>query len=40
MRLNVFKNIRLSVQLFALVALTLAISSGLIAYAMQQVRST
>src|SRR6187397_2639522 len=40
MRLNVFKNIRLSVQLFALVAVTLAISSGLIAYAMQQVRST
>ena len=40
MRLNVFKNIRLSVQLFALVAVTLAIASGLIAYAMQQVRST
>src|SRR6186713_3006277 len=40
MRLNVFKNIRLSVQLFALVALTLAISSGLIAYAMQQVQAT
>ena len=40
MRLNAFKNIRLSVQLFALVAVTLAISSGLIAYAMQQVRST
>jgi methyl-accepting chemotaxis protein len=40
MRLNVFKNIRLSVQLFALVAVTLAIATGLIAYAMQQVRST
>ena len=40
MRLNVFKNIRLSVQLFALVVVTLAIASALIAYAMQQVRST
>jgi len=40
MRLNVFKNIRLSVQLFALVAVTLAIASGLIAYSMEQVRST
>ena len=40
MRLNVFKNIRLAFQLFALVAVTLAISSGLIWYAMQQVRST
>jgi methyl-accepting chemotaxis protein len=34
------KNIRLSVQLFALVAVTLAIASGLIAYSMEQVRST
>ena len=34
------KNIRLSVQLFALVAVTLAIASALIAYSMQQVRST
>jgi methyl-accepting chemotaxis protein len=40
MRLNVFKNIRLSLQLYALVFLTLAIASGLIFYAMQQVRST
>jgi len=40
MRLNVFKNIRLSLQLYALVALTLAIATGLIFYAMQQVRST
>jgi methyl-accepting chemotaxis protein len=40
MRLNVFKNIRLSLQLYALVAVTLAIATGLIFYAMQQVRST
>ena len=40
MRLNVFKNIRLSLQLYALVAITLAIATGLIFYAMQQVRST
>jgi len=40
MRLNVFKNIRLSLQLFALVAFTLAIAAGLIAYSMEQVRST
>ena len=40
MRFNVFKNIRLSLQLYALVAVTLAIATGLIFYAMQQVRST
>jgi methyl-accepting chemotaxis protein len=40
MRLNVFKNIRLSLQLYALVAVTLVIATGLIFYAMQQVRST
>jgi hypothetical protein len=40
MRLNVFKNIRLSLQLFALVAVILAIASGLVAYSMQQVRNT
>ncbi len=40
MRLNVFKNIRLSLQLYVLVAITLAIATGLIFYAMQQVRST
>ena len=40
MRFNVFKNIRLSLQLFALVAFTLAIAAGLIAYSMEQVRST
>jgi methyl-accepting chemotaxis protein len=40
MRLNVFKNIRLSLQLYALVAVTLAIATGLIFYAMEQVRST
>ena len=40
MRLNVFKNIRLSLQLYALVAVTLAIATGLIFYAMQQVKST
>jgi len=40
MRLNVFKNIRLSLQLYALVAFTLAIATGLIFYAMEQVRST
>jgi len=40
MRFNVFKNIRLSLQLFVLVAITGAIATGLIFYAMQQVRST
>src|SRR5690349_11295591 len=40
MRLNVFKNIRLSLQLYALVAVTLAIATGLIFYSMQQVKST
>ncbi|HEY6125230.1 MAG TPA: methyl-accepting chemotaxis protein [Steroidobacteraceae bacterium] len=40
MRLNVFKNFRLSLQLYALVAITLAIATGLIFYAMQQVKST
>jgi methyl-accepting chemotaxis protein len=40
MRLNVFKNIRLSLQLYVLVAITLAIATGLIYYAMLQVRST
>ena len=40
MRLNPFKNIRLSVQLFALVAVSLLIATGLIAYAMKQVQST
>jgi len=40
MRLNVFKNFRLSLQLYALVAVTLAIATGLIFYAMQQVKST
>src|SRR3954464_3351352 len=40
MRLNVFKNIRLSVQLYALVVVVLAIATGLIYYAMQQVSAT
>jgi hypothetical protein len=40
MRFNIFRNIRLSVQLYALVFVTLAIASALIAYSMQQVRST
>src|SRR3954470_9833462 len=40
MRLNVFKNIRLSLQLYALVAVTLAIASGLVYYSMLQLRST
>jgi len=40
MRLNPFKNIRLSFQLFTLVVMSFAIASGLIYYAMQQVRST
>src|SRR6185295_7815627 len=40
MRLNPFKNIRLSVPLFALVAVSLLIAPGLIAYAMRQVQST
>ena len=34
MRLNVFKNFRLSLQLYALVAVTLANATGLIFYAM------
>src|ERR1043165_417773 len=40
MRLNVFKNIRLSLQLYALVVVVLAIAAGLLGYAMQQVRAT
>ena len=40
MRLNPFKNIRLSVQLFALVAISFLIASGLIYYAMGLVRNT
>ena len=43
MRLNVlgiFRNIRLSTQLFALVAISLLIATGLIAYSMKQVQST
>ncbi len=40
MRLRIFKNIRLSFQLFALVVLTMCIASGLIWYAMQQVKNT
>ena len=43
MRFNVFRffrNIRLSTQLFALVAVSLLIAMGLIAYAMKQVQST
>src|SRR6185295_6265345 len=40
MRLNVFRDIRLSTQLFALVAVSLLIAMGLIAYAMRQVQST
>jgi methyl-accepting chemotaxis protein len=40
MRIKIFKNIRLSLQLFALVLLTMAIATGLIWYAMQQVKST
>jgi methyl-accepting chemotaxis protein len=43
MRFNVFRffrNIRLSTQLFALVAVSLLIAMGLIAYAMRQVQST
>jgi methyl-accepting chemotaxis protein len=40
MRLNPFKNVRLSTQLFALVAVSLLVASGLIAYAMHAVRST
>jgi len=40
MRLNVFKNVRLSLQLFALVVVTLTIAAGLVAYSMEQVRST
>ncbi len=40
MRFNPFKNIRLSFQLFALVAVSILIAAGLIAYAMEQVRNT
>ena len=40
MRLNPFKKIRLSFQLFTLVLMSFAIAAGLIYYAMQQVRST
>jgi len=40
MRLNPFKNIRLSTQLFALVAVSLAIAAGLMVYAAQQVQAT
>ena len=43
MRFNVFRffrTIRLSTQLFALVAVSLLIAMGLIAYAMRQVQST
>ena len=40
MRMNPFRNVRLATQLFALVALTLAIAAALSAYAMQQVRHT
>ena len=40
MRFKFFKSIRLSLQLFALVALTLSISAGLIYKAMQQVKAT
>jgi len=40
MRLNPFKNIRLSTQLFALVVILLAISAGLMVYAMRQVQAT
>ena len=40
MRLNPFKNIRLSFQLFALVAVSFLIASGLIYYAMDLVRNT
>ncbi|HEX6637743.1 MAG TPA: PAS domain-containing protein, partial [Steroidobacteraceae bacterium] len=40
MRVKFFKNIRLSLQLFALVIVTMAIATGLIYYAMQQVKST
>jgi methyl-accepting chemotaxis protein len=40
MRLNPFKNIRLSHQLFALVAVSLAIAAGLMYFAMQQVQAT
>ncbi len=40
MRIKFFKHIRLSLQLFALVLVTMAIATGLIWYAMQQVKST
>jgi len=40
MRLNPFKHIRLSHQLFALVAVSLAIAAGLMYFAMQQVQAT
>jgi methyl-accepting chemotaxis protein len=38
--MRLFKNIRLSLQLYSLVVIILAIASGLIYYSMQQVRST
>src|SRR5512138_1001987 len=40
MRFNPFKNIRLSFQLYSLVAVSLLIASGLIGYAMNLVQST
>jgi methyl-accepting chemotaxis protein len=40
MRLNPFKNVRLSFQLFSMVVVSLAISAGLIAYAMKLVQNT
>src|SRR5436190_16661561 len=40
MRLNPFKNIRLSFQLFALVVILLGVSAGLMVYAMRQVQAT
>src|SRR6478609_12151222 len=40
MRLNPFKNIRLSFQLFGLVVILLGISAGLMVYAMRQVQAT
>ncbi|HET9863922.1 MAG TPA: methyl-accepting chemotaxis protein [Steroidobacteraceae bacterium] len=40
MRLNPFKNVRLSFQMLSMVVISLAISCGLIAYAMKLVQST
>src|SRR5690349_25092604 len=40
MRLNPFKNIRLSFQLLGLVVILLGISAGLMVYAMRQVQAT